>query len=173
MNGFNRVSILGNVGNAPDVKRTRNGSLMASFSIATTRQWKDKNSGETHKETTWIPCTAFGRTAEIIEQYVGKGAPLYVDGHWQNDRYEKNGEKRAYTKCIVDSLQLLPHSKREEYGQPGGGSQNQNTSARRAPEYSDAYEGPDGDPDFEADFPVDFSEFDSDRGGDALEDIPF
>jgi single-strand DNA-binding protein len=172
MNGFNRVEVLGNVGKAPEVRNTKNGSLMASFSLATTRQWKDKNSGETRKETTWIPCTAFGRTAEIVEKYVLKGMPLYVSGHWQNDQYEKNGEKRTFTKCIVDSLQLLSSGKRDESGQQDNGNQRQNynNQARRGPEeYSDAYEGPPGGDD---DFPLDFSEFDPSFNADDI-DVPF
>jgi single-strand DNA-binding protein len=145
MNGFNRVLILGNVGKRPETKQTKSGLIVTSFSIATTRQWKDKHSGETRRETTWIPCAAFGRTAEIIERYVGKGSALYVEGHWQNDQYEKNGEKRTYTKCMVDSVQLLPSGREGDGkdGRDGGGSQN--THERQTP-------------DFEGDFPLDIDE---------------
>jgi single-strand DNA-binding protein len=166
VNGFNKIQILGNTGNAPETKDTRNGAILVTFSLATTRQWKDKNSGETRKDTTWIPCTAFGRTAEIIQKYVGKGTPLYIEGHWQNDQYEKNGEKRTYTKCIVDSVQLLPSGKREESTQGNGGYQQSRSAAtQRKPEHSDAYE---------EDFPLDFDALERDVAGVGDDvDVPF
>jgi single-strand DNA-binding protein len=168
MNGFNRVLVLGNVGNAPEVKTTKNGSSVVSFSMATKRQWKDKYTGETKQETTWIPCTAFGRTAEIIEKYVGKGAPLYAEGHWHNDQYEKNGEKRTYTKCVIDSIQLLPQGKRDESGQRSS------VSGNSAPRYTAANEGQGNFEDFEEDFPLDFDALDKESGGkDDGIDIPF
>jgi len=71
--GINKVIIIGNVGNDPEVKRIDNGNAVANFSIATSETWKDKDSGQKQEKTEWHRIVVWGRLAEIIEQYVKKG----------------------------------------------------------------------------------------------------
>jgi len=70
--GINKVIIIGNVGNDPEVKRIDNGNAVANFSIATSETWKDKDSGQKQEKTEWHRIVVWGRLAEIIEQYVKK-----------------------------------------------------------------------------------------------------
>ena len=76
--GINRAIILGNVGQDPEVRYMPDGTAVANLSIATSEAWKDKQTGEKKEKTEWHRCNAFGKLAEIIQQYVKKGSKLYV-----------------------------------------------------------------------------------------------
>ena len=85
MASVNKVIILGNVGQDPEI---REGNFtVAALSIATSRKWRDK-AGETQSETEWHRVSAFGRLAEIISQYVRKGDPIYIEGRLRTRKYE-------------------------------------------------------------------------------------
>lgn len=105
MASVNKVIILGNVGQDPEI---REGNFtVAALSIATSRKWRDK-AGETQSETEWHRVSAFGRLAEIISQYVRKGDPIYIEGRLRTRKYEdKQGIERWTTEIIADQLQLL------------------------------------------------------------------
>jgi len=105
MASVNKVIILGNVGQDPEI---REGNFMvAALSIATSRKWRDK-AGETQSETEWHRVSAFGRLAEIISQYVRKGDPIYIEGRLRTRKYEdKQGIERWTTEIIAEQLQLL------------------------------------------------------------------
>ena len=92
--GINKVIIIGNVGNDPEVKRIDNGNAVANFSIATSETWKDKDSGQKQEKTEWHRIVVWGRLAEIIEQYVKKGSKLYLEGKLQTRSYEQDGAKK-------------------------------------------------------------------------------
>ena len=124
--GINKAIILGNLGKDPEVKYMPNGTAVANFSIATSETWKDKAGGESQEKTEWHNCVAFGRLAEIIEQYVKKGSKVYCEGKIQTRSWEKDGVKRYTTEINVNELQMLDsreqsnHQSRPEPKQSSG-----------------------------------------------------
>lgn len=127
MASVNKVIILGNVGQDPEIREGN--FIVAALSIATTRKWRDK-AGETQSETEWHRVSAFGRLAEIISQYVRKGDPIYIEGRLRTRKYEdKQGVERWVTEIIAEQLQLLRQKDSDEKpAQPKPAAQ------RRAPE---------------------------------------
>ena len=99
-----KVTLLGFVGRDPEVRYTQSAKPIASFSLATEETIK----GE--KITHWHSCVAFDKLAEIIGQYVKKGAKLYCEGKIQYQSYEKDGEKRFSTKIIVNDISMLSYN---------------------------------------------------------------
>ena len=77
--GVNKVILVGNVGNEPEVRYMPNGNAVANISVATSDSWKDKNTGDQQERTEWHRVVFFNRLAEIVEQYVKKGSKLYID----------------------------------------------------------------------------------------------
>ena len=78
--GVNKVILIGNLGNEPDVRYMPSGDAMATISIATSEAWRDKNTGETQERTEWHRVVFFGKLAEIVKQYLHKGSKVYVEG---------------------------------------------------------------------------------------------
>lgn len=127
MASVNKVIILGNVGQDPEIRQGN--FIVAALSIATTRKWRDK-AGETQSETEWHRVSAFGRLAEIISQYVRKGDPIYIEGRLRTRKYEeKQGVERWVTEIIAEQLQLLRQKDSDE--KP---AQAKPAAQRRAPE---------------------------------------
>jgi len=102
MKCLNKVALIGAVGQDPEVRYSAQGMAIASFSLATSEKRKDKD-----EVTQWHNCVCFGKLAEIVQQYVHKGARLHADGTIQYQQYEKDGEKRYATKIVVNDLILL------------------------------------------------------------------
>lgn len=104
----NKVIILGNVGKDPAMKTTQSGTTIANFSIATSDRIKDSQGNWTDK-TEWINCIAFGKTAEIIRDYITKGSKLYVEGKLQTSSWDdkESGQKRYKTEVVVFDVTLL------------------------------------------------------------------
>lgn len=114
MNGINKVILIGNVGNDPEIRYANNGNAIANISIATSDSWKDKNTGEKQTRTEWHRVVFFGRIAEVVNDYVRKGSKLYVEGRLQTRKWtDKNNQDRYSTDVIVDvggSMQMLDSS---------------------------------------------------------------
>lgn len=103
----NKVHLIGNLGNDPQVISLENGKKLARFSLATNESYTNKQ-GERITNTEWHNLVAWGKTAEIIEKYAAKGKELAVQGKLTNRSYEtKNGEKRYITEVVIDELLLL------------------------------------------------------------------
>ena len=120
MAGVNKVIILGNLGNDPEMRYLNNGDLVANLSIATSESWSDKNTGEKRERTDWHRIVAYRRTAEIIGQYTRKGSKLYVEGKLQTRKWtDNNGVDRYITEIIADSVQLLDSRRDDQSGQQG------------------------------------------------------
>jgi|TARA_B100001057_G_scaffold342017_1_gene342903 single-strand DNA-binding protein len=115
--GINKVILLGNLGQDPEVRYTAGGVPIANISIATSNSWKDKNSGETVEQTEWHRIVFFNRLAEIVEQYLKKGSKIYVEGQLRTNSWEdKNtGEKKYRTEIVAREMQML--SSKGEMGQ--------------------------------------------------------
>ncbi|WP_433834420.1 single-stranded DNA-binding protein [Flavobacterium anhuiense] len=103
----NRVQLIGNVGNDPEVKTLENGRKLAHITIATNDYYKNEK-GERVEQTEWHRVTAWGKTAELIEKYVVKGKEIAVEGKLTHRSYDdKNGEKRYITEVVVNEILLL------------------------------------------------------------------
>ena len=124
----NKVILLGNVGKDPEIKATASGTVVATFSIATSERFKDKT-GNWQDRTEWHNLVAYQRTAEIVRDYVKKGNKLYVEGRLQTSSWDDKttGQKKYKTEIIVGDLSLL--SGRGEGESSGGGYSKSNTAS--------------------------------------------
>jgi single-strand DNA-binding protein len=119
MASVNKVILVGNCGKDPEVRYMQSGAAMCSVSIATSRQWKDKTSGEKQEETEWHRVTFFDRMAEIAGEYLKKGRPVYVEGRLRTRKYtDKDGVEKYTTEIVATDMQLL--GSREGMGSPDG-----------------------------------------------------
>lgn len=108
MSSYQKVIICGNVGRDPEIKYTNNGTAVCSISVATSRTWKDKTSGEKQEETEWHRVVAYDRLAEIIGEYANKGTKILIDGRLKTRKWEdKDGIERYTTEIVAESMQLL------------------------------------------------------------------
>ena len=115
MASVNNVIIIGNLGKDPEVRYLPSGSAICNITVATSRQWKDKNSGERQEETEWHRITFFDRMAEIAGEYLKKGRPVYVEGRLKTRKYtDKDGVEKYATDIVATEMQLLG-------GREGGG----------------------------------------------------
>lgn len=115
----NKVMLYGNLGRDPELKALPSGSQVASFSMATTRNYKDKD-GNKKDQTDWHNIVLFGRQAEVAAQYLKKGRPVFVDGRLQTRSWDdKDGKKQYRTEVVVDNFQFGPSA--APAGAPKGG----------------------------------------------------
>lgn len=176
--GFNKVIIMGNLTREPDVRTTPNRQKVARITVAVTRQWKNKATGELDKQTDFIPVVAWSFLADLCERYLRKGNPVLVEGRLRVRDYDdpKTGTRKWVTEVIAENITMLSSGRREdEYG---------GVPAPRASSYSDGPSRPQSDAnefadssdvgslrddiDFPGDFPLDIS---GDDDGDV--DVPF
>lgn len=115
---LNKVQLIGNVGNDPEVRATSSGTRVAKLSLATNRTWKDK-SGQEQEATDWHRLTCFGKLADIVEQWVYKGDKLYVEGRIQySQTQDDQGGTRYWTDVIVEQLLMLGGNKEDREPSP-------------------------------------------------------
>ena len=108
MSGINKVILIGRLGQDPEVRYTPDGTAVANFSIATSEEWKDKNSGEKRERTEWHRIVAWRRLGEICGEYLSKGRQVYIEGRIQTKSWEdKDGNKRYTTEIIASDVQFL------------------------------------------------------------------
>lgn len=105
--GVNKVILVGNLGNDPEVRYMPNGNAVANVSVATSETWKDKNTGEQQEKTEWHRVVFFNRLAEIVEQYLKKGSKIFVEGRLQTRSWEQDGVKRYTTEIVANEMQML------------------------------------------------------------------
>lgn len=106
--GVNKVILIGNLGQDPEVRYMPNGNAVANVSLATSESWKDKNTGETQEKTEWHRVVFFRRLAEIVGEYVKKGSKIYVEGRLQTRKWQdNNGQDRYTTEIVADQMQML------------------------------------------------------------------
>ena len=103
--GINKVILIGNLGADPDVRYAPNGTSIANISIATSEQWKDKETGENKERTEWHRIVFFGKLADIVSSYLKKGAKIYVEGRLQTRKWQN--QERYTTEIIANDLQML------------------------------------------------------------------
>lgn len=105
--GINKVILVGNLGNDPEVRYSQSGSAITTISVATTENWKDKN-GEQQERTEWHRVKFFGRLAEIAGEYLKKGRQVYIEGSLRTEKYtDKSGVEKYSTDIIANEMQML------------------------------------------------------------------
>jgi single-strand DNA-binding protein len=111
---LNRVTLIGNLGRDAETKFTPSGISVTRFSVATTKSWKDKQTGEKKEETEWHNCTQW--RAENLAPYLTKGKRVYIDGELHTRSYEKDGQKHYATEITVNDIILLDGGKADDQG---------------------------------------------------------
>lgn len=114
---LNKVMLIGNVGNDPEIRATSGGARVAKVSLATNRSWSDR-SGQTQEKTEWHRLTFFGRLVDIVEQWVKKGDRLYVEGRIEYSQTEGEGGPKYWTDIVVNEMVMLGST---QGGSGGGG----------------------------------------------------
>ena len=159
--GINKVILVGNLGQDPEIRYTADGRPIANFSIATSETWNDKSSGERREKTEWHRVVVFGKLAEICGEYLSKGRQVYIEGKLQTRKWQgKDGQDRWTTEVVVDmrgTMQMLG-SREGGGGAPAGGQ----SGGRR---YSQDYGGGGGQGGSDFNSPPPYPEAD--------DDIPF
>ena len=106
--GVNKVILVGNLGQDPDVRYMPNGNAVANISVATSETWKDKNTGEQQERTEWHRVVLFRRLGEIAGEYLKKGSKVYIEGRLQTRKWQdQNGQDRYTTEIVGDNMQML------------------------------------------------------------------
>jgi single-strand DNA-binding protein len=136
MRGLNKVMLIGNATAQCEARYTAGGSAVASVSIATNEQWKDKQTGELQERAEFHRLKFFGRLAEIAAEYITKGKQIYVEGSLRTDKYtDKQGIERYSTDIIVSDLQLLggaERGERNDSSRSGGQTASRQSASRPA-----------------------------------------
>ncbi len=108
MAGINKVIIVGNLGNDPEIRTMPNGELVANITVATSESWTDKSTGERKEVTEWHRIVLYRRLAEIVGQYLHKGSQVYIEGRLKTRKWQdSNGQDRYTTEIQGDNLQML------------------------------------------------------------------
>jgi single-strand DNA-binding protein len=133
MASLNKVMLIGNLGKDPELKYTQGGQAVVTFSLATTRKWKDKEGGD-KEDTQWHNIKAWGRTAEVANQYLKKGRQVFIEGRLEHRQYDdKEGSRKYFTEVVCEQMVMLG-GKRDD---AGGGSEPSINEGQSAPrEYS-------------------------------------
>ena len=105
--GINKVIIVGNLGNDPEIKYMPNGNAVTRVSIATSETWKDKQTGQSNERTEWHRVVFFNRLGEIAGEYLKKGSKVYIEGQLRTNQWEKDGQKHYTTEVIGREMQML------------------------------------------------------------------
>ncbi|MDD9302370.1 MAG: single-stranded DNA-binding protein [Desulfobacter sp.] len=122
MAGLNKVMLIGRLGRDPEIRYSQQGNAVVNFSIATSEQWTDKNTGDRQEKTEWHRIVVFGKQAETCEKYLSKGSQIYIEGRLQTRSWDKDGQTHYTTEVVVSNFQFLGG---RSDNQGGGGYQNQ------------------------------------------------
>lgn len=128
MASVNKVILVGNLGADPEIRTTQSGAIVANLSIATNEAWTDKQTGSKQERTEWHRVVFFGRTAEVIQQYLRKGSQVYIEGSIRTNKWQdQNGVDRYMTEIFGREMKMLgsrnDHSQ-ANYGAPANPAYN-------------------------------------------------
>lgn len=127
--GVNKVILVGNLGQDPEIRYMPNGTAVANISVATSESWRDKNTGEQKEVTEWHRVVLYRRLAEVAGEYLKKGAKVYIEGRLRTRKWQdQNGQDRYTTEIQADEMQMLDSRQGD---QQGAGFQNSAPSAGR------------------------------------------
>lgn len=145
--GVNKVILIGNLGQDPEVKYMPNGGAVANVTVATSESWKDKNTGETQEKTEWHRVVFFRRLAEIVGEYLKKGSKVYIEGKLQTRKWQdQSGNDRYTTEIVANDMQMLDSrgGGGGDFSKPSGGQSSQ-SSGQPAPAPAGGYDDFDDD----------------------------
>lgn len=153
--GINKVILIGNLGQEPEIRYLPSGGAVTNISVATSESWKDKQTGEQKDRTEWHRVAFFNRLAEIVGEYLHKGSKVYIEGSLRTRKWQdKNGQDRYTTEIIGSEMQML--DSRGSAPGVGNNPNTQSTQAAPAANY-DAPQAPVAEPaasdDFDDDIP--------------------
>jgi single-strand DNA-binding protein len=157
--GVNKVIIVGNLGNDPDVRFMPNGNAVANFSVATSETWKDKQTGEQKEKTEWHRIVIYQRLAEIAGKYLKKGSKVYLEGKLQTRKWQnQQGQDQYTTEIVVNEMQMLDGRNSNAQNMPQQAQQaSQAPQAQQAQQAQQASQAPQApqepDIDFDDDIP--------------------
>jgi single-strand DNA-binding protein len=154
--GVNKVIIVGNLGNDPDVRFMPNGNAVANFSVATSETWKDKQTGEQKEKTEWHRIVIYQRLAEIAGKYLKKGSKVYLEGKLQTRKWQnQQGQDQYTTEIVVNEMQMLDGRNSNAQNMPQQAQQaSQAPQAQQAQQAQQASQAPqEPDIDFDDDIP--------------------
>ena len=114
--GVNKVILVGNLGRDPETRYMPSGGAVTNASVATSKQWRDRDSGENKERTEWHRVVFFNRLAEIAGEYLKKGSKVYVEGELRTRDWERDGQKHYTTEIVANEMQML-----DSRGEMGGG----------------------------------------------------
>ena len=134
--GINKVIIVGNIGQDPEVKYMPSGGAVTNVSIATSETWKDKNTGQPQERTEWHRVVFFNRLGEIAGEYLKKGSKVYVEGSLRTRKWQaQDGTDRYTTEIVASEMQMLDGRGDNQGGAgQGGGNYNQDQQYGGAPQ---------------------------------------
>ena len=128
--GINKVILIGNLGQDPEVRFTPSGTAVANLNLATSDTWMDRQSGQRQERTEWHRVVLFNKTAEIAQQYLKKGSKVYIEGRLQTRKWQdQNGQDRYSTEIVANDMQMLDGRS----GDYQGGGAPQGGYAQQAP----------------------------------------
>jgi single-strand DNA-binding protein len=160
MANLNKVMLIGNLTRDPELRHTPSGKTVSEIGLAINRTWTN-DQGQKQEDTTFVDVTLWGRQAEVVQQYVTKGSPIYIEGRLQLDSWDdkETGKKRSKLRIIAENFQFLS-------GKPGAtGGSNSGGYSERSPQASSAPQQRSGPPKGASAAPAD--DFQED------DDIPF
>ena len=145
--GINKVILVGNLGRDPETRYMPYGGAVTNVSIATSKSWRDRDSGEQKERTEWHRIVFFNRLAEIANEYLKRGSKVYVEGELRTREWEREGQKHYTTEIVANEMQMLDSRGEGGMGAMGGGG-----SAPSRSQQSDDF-GPPPSDDFDDDIP--------------------
>lgn len=145
--GVNKMILMGNLGQDPEVRYMPSGGAVANISVATSESWKDKATGEQKEKTEWHRVSIFGKLAEIAGEYLRKGSTVYIEGQLQTRKWQdQNGQDRYTTEIVVQGyngvMQMIGRAPEQQGGQSQQGwgqpqQPEQQTQQRAQPQYNE------------------------------------
>lgn len=134
--GFNKVILMGNLTRDPEVRTTPNGQSVANFSLAVNRTWKGAD-GNQQESVSYIDCVAWGRTGEVIAQYMQKGRPILVSGRLDQRSWEQDGQKRSKVEVVIEDFNFVGGGGDFQGGGNGGSAQRQSSGGNQSKKSDD------------------------------------
>ncbi|WP_286233774.1 single-stranded DNA-binding protein [Thalassotalea sediminis] len=141
--GINKVIIVGNLGQDPEVRFMPNGSAVANFTVATSETWKDKQTGEQKEKTEWHRIVIYQRLAEIAGEYLKKGSKVYLEGRLQTRKWQnQQGQDQYTTEIVANEMQMLDSRGQGQGGFQSSAPQQGGYQQQAAPQQQAAYQQP-------------------------------
>ncbi|MCX8957046.1 single-stranded DNA-binding protein [Erwinia psidii] len=158
--GVNKVTLIGNLGQDPEIRYMANGNAVTGLSLATSESWRDKQSGETRENTEWHRVVLFGKLAEVAGEYLRKGSQVYIEGQLKTRKWtDNNGTERYTTEVVVGmngSMQMLGGRHGSDNGRtPAQSGQHNGRGTQQPQQTQSAPRNPANEPpmDFDDDIP--------------------